>query len=214
MERICHSAYRASAGLAAEKGPFPFFDAEPYLEGPFVRSLPEDVRTAVREQGLRNSHLTAVAPTGTISLFANNVSSGVEPVYDFEYRRRVRGADGEYAWHDLQDYALREWRRLRGDEAVPDWFVDAHDLMPRDHLAMQAAVQPFVDNAISKTINVPEHFEFGAFESLYQEAYDLGLKGCTTFRPNPVTGSVLAAGEPPTVEEPGAQCCSLDREND
>jgi ribonucleoside-diphosphate reductase alpha chain len=214
MERICHRAYRTSAALAAEKGPFPFFDAEPYLDGPFVQGLPEDVRGSIRENGLRNSHLTAVAPTGTISLFANNVSSGVEPVYDFEHRRRVRGADGEYAWHDLQDYALRHWRRMHGEQARPEWFVDAHDLMPRDHMAMQAAVQPFVDNAISKTINVPEHFDFGAFESLYQAAYDLDLKGCTTFRPNPITGSVLTAGEPPAVEEPGGQCCSLDREND
>ncbi len=217
MERVCHAAYRASVRLAAERGPFPYFDPEAYLDAPFVRGLPGEIREAIRAQGIRNSHLTAVAPTGTISLLANNVSSGVEPVFDFEYRRRVRGAAGEYAWHELTDYALRHWRELRKDAVPPACFVDAHDLVPEAHLAMQAAVQPFVDNAISKTINVPEGYPFEAFKLLYEKAYRLGLKGCTTFRPNPVTGAVLAEGRAAAgieAPEPGAHCCSLDREND
>jgi ribonucleoside-diphosphate reductase alpha chain len=135
-------------------------------------------------------------------------------VFDFEYRRRVRGPTGEYAWHALTDYALRHWRQTGGEGEPPDCFVDAHQLGPEQHLAMQAAVQPFVDNAISKTINVPEDMDLAAFESLYRQAYGLGLKGCTSFRANPVTGSVLTARPEEQAPKPGGQCCALDREND
>jgi ribonucleoside-diphosphate reductase alpha chain len=213
MAAVCHGAYRASVKLAGEKGHYPLFEREACLERPFIRRLPDDIRDGIARAGLRNSHLTAIAPTGTISLLANNVSSGIEPVFDFEYRRRVRGSDGQYAWYGLRDYALEQWRRTVGDRPTPDYFVEAHGLPPRDHLAMQAALQPFVDNAISKTINVPEAYPFDDFRSLYEAAYRLGLKGCTTFRPNPVTGAVLetdGSSEQPT----GPHCCGIDREND
>ena len=214
MRTVCHAAYRASIGLAEEKGSYPFFDRDVCLQRPFIRRLPEDIRTGIRTHGLRNSHLTAIAPTGTISLLANNVSSGIEPVFEFEYRRRVRDAEGADAWYELRDDALRCWRERFGDRALPDAFVAARDLLPGDHLAMQAALQPFVDNAISKTINVPRDYDFSAFRGIYTQAYALGLKGCTTFRPNPVTGTVLqeAVSTPETAV--GPHCCGLDREAD
>ncbi|MCZ6793444.1 MAG: adenosylcobalamin-dependent ribonucleoside-diphosphate reductase, partial [Planctomycetota bacterium] len=206
MRAICHAAYRASVDLAREKGPFPFFARDEYLEGSFVRSLPEDIQEAIAEHGVRNSHLTAVAPAGTISLLAGNVSSGVEPVFDFDYTRRVREADGSYATYDLSDHAVRLWRDRHGDHTpLPDSFVDARRLPPEAHLEMEAALQPFVDNAISKTINVPEDCDFEAFRSLYDLAYEKGLKGCTTFRPNPVTGSILASDA--REFEARAPCC-------
>jgi len=214
MERICHRAYRASVALARERGPFPFFDPDPYLGSPFVQRLPDDIQASIRRHGIRNSHLIAIAPTGTISLFADNVSSGIEPVFDFEYRRRVRGTSGDYAWHSLTDYAFRHWRDRTPEAELPDYFVDAHQLAPAEHLVMQAAIQPFVDNAISKTINVPEAMGLEAFESLYRRAYELGLKGCTGFRANPVSGSVLTEGQEAKASEPGGQCCALEREND
>jgi ribonucleoside-diphosphate reductase alpha chain len=213
VQAICYSAYRTSIDLAAEKGSYPVFEPASCLQSPFVRRLPEDIRRGIAGHGLRNSHLTAIAPAGTISLLANHVSSGIEPVFQFEYRRRIRGADGEYRWHQLCDHALHRWRQEQGAEPLPDYFVDALELSPEAHLAMQAALQPFVDNAISKTINVPADFDFEAFRSIYTRAYQLGLKGCTTFRPNPVTGAVLTAdgeGERPA----GPHCCGLDREND
>lgn len=211
MKTICHAAYRASVDLAKEKGRFPFFERDKYLEGAFVRNLPDDIRAGIAEHGIRNSHLTAIAPTGTISLLANNVSSGLEPVYDFSYRRRVLEADGTYSEYELTDYAVALWRQLHGNEPLPPQFVRAHDVSPEAHLDMQAALQPYVDNAISKTINVPEDYDLDAFQGLYQLAYDKGLKGCTTFRPNPVTGAILEAIKG-TAE--GTHCCSLDRETD
>jgi ribonucleoside-diphosphate reductase alpha chain len=211
MQTVCHSAYRASIDLAGDKGSFPFFERDALLRQPFVQRLPSDIRQGIAERGLRNSHLTAIAPTGTISLLANNVSSGIEPVFDFEYRRRVRGRDGANAWHQLTDFALRHWRERFGDRPVPDCFVDARHLSPDDHLAMQAALQPWVDNAISKTINVPARLDFDAFRAIYAKAYQQGLKGCTTYRPNTVTGAVLEwSAEPAT----GSHCCDLEREND
>ena len=215
MRTLCHAAYLASTGLAAEKGSYPWLEHEACLQRPFIKRLPADIRTAIRGQGLRNSHLTAIAPTGTISLLANNVSSGIEPVFDFEHRRQVRDPDGSLVWYELRDYALHHWRELFADRPLPDCFVNAHQLQPRDHLAMQAALQPFVDNAISKTINVPQDHDFSAFRDIYGEAYRLGLKGCTTFRPNPVSGSVLRQPEGDSAQaDSGPHCCSIDREND
>jgi len=214
MERICLAAYRASAGLAREKGSFPFFEREAYLAAPFVRRLPGEIRDAIASHGIRNSHLTAIAPTGTISLFAGNLSSGIEPVFDFHCRRRVRGVGGESGWHSVDDYALGEWRRLHPAGPLPEWFVDARSLAPAEHLAMQAALQPWVDSAISKTVNVPVELPFDAFASLYRDAYRLGLKGCTTFRPNPVTGSVLEGEAACSPDDPAVRCCGLDREGD
>jgi ribonucleoside-diphosphate reductase alpha chain len=211
MAAVCHEAYRASIELAREKGAFPFFEADAYIKGAFVARLPEDIRRGITRHGIRNSHLIAVAPTGTISLLANNVSSGLEPVFKFQYRRRVRQPDGGFREYSLSDHALLQWRGLRGGLPLPETFVDARHLSPYAHLRMQAAVQPWVDNAISKTINVPEDFSFDDFKEVYQQAYALGLKGCTTFRPNPVTGAVLSE-----MPEAGgnAQCCTLEREPD
>lgn len=211
MQTITVSAYRASAALARDKGAFPFFEADAYLDTPFVRNLPEDVRASIRDSGIRNSHLIAIAPTGTISLFANNVSSGIEPVFDFEYRRVVRGARGDTESFLLQDYALRAWRARFGQAPLPATFRDAAAIAPEAHLAMQAALQPWVDNAISKTVNVPENLDFESFESIYQRAWQLGLKGCTAYRPNPLRGAVLSRG---TIEAAEGQCCGLDREMD
>ncbi len=211
MQAICHTAYRTSIGLAEEKGPFPFFEREKFLQGKFIQTLPGDIQDGIARFGLRNSHLTAIAPTGTISLLANNVSSGLEPVYEFNYTRRVLELDGNYTEHRLTDYALRLWRERHGDDALPAAFVDTHALAPEAHLAMQAELQPYVDNSISKTINVPRDYRFEDFKEIYERAYDMGLKGCTTFRPNPVTGEILR-GE--TGQEAGPHCCTVEREAD
>jgi ribonucleoside-diphosphate reductase alpha chain len=191
MQTICHAAYRSSIALAEEKGTFPFLDKERYLAQPFIRSLPGDIRDGIASSGIRNSHLTAIAPTGTISLLANNISSGIEPVFSFEYQRRLRETDGSYCNYPLVNYALRQWQALFKDRPLPDYFVASADLTPHAQLLMQAALQPFVDNAISKTINVPETFDFDAFRMIYEQAFKLGLKGCTTYRPNPVRGAVM-----------------------
>lgn len=215
MQTLCHTAYRTSIELAKEKGGFAFLDRERYLAGQFIRSLPEDIRQAIAEHGIRNSHLTAIAPNGTISLLAGNVSSGIEPVFEFQHRRRVLNAAGAYASFDVTDYAWRAWQGTQG-EKPPDWFVDARSLQPAAHLAMQAALQPFVDNAISKTINVPESYSFEKFRSLYEDAWRLGVKGCTTFRPNPVRGEILLSGGPRGVAagDQRPHCCSIEREGD
>lgn len=215
MATVCHAAYGASIELAREKGPFPFFDRDAFLESGFARELPQPIRQAISAHGIRNSHLTAIAPAGTISLFANNISSGIEPVFDFTCQRRVREADGGYRLYRVEDFAWRHWRALHRDRAeLPGYFVTAMELEPRQHLAMQAALQPYVDSAISKTINIPQEFEFEGFKSLYSEAYELGLKGCTTFRPNAITGSILARDEHEPSREPLTRCCTLERESD
>jgi ribonucleoside-diphosphate reductase alpha chain len=211
MLTIRDAAYRASVQLAREKGPFPLFEAQAFLEAPAPSRLPDDLRDAIARHGIRNSHLTALAPTGTISLLAENISSGIEPAYQMHYRRRVLTMDGNWAEYPLEDYAHRLWREDHGDAPPPEWLVTAPDLPPRDHLLMQTAVQPCVDNAISKTINVPENLAFEDFEGIYREAYRLGLKGCTTFRPNPVTGAVLSSDE--SSNGRGLRC-SIERECD
>jgi ribonucleoside-diphosphate reductase alpha chain len=211
MRTICHAAYRGSIQLAKEKGSFADFDAGPYLRGSFIQTLPGDIRDAIASSGIRNSHLIAIAPTGTISLLANNVSSGLEPVFKARYRRRIRQLDGSLEDHELVDYACQLWQNGHGQSSLPPAFVDAHTLSPQSHLQMQAAIQPHVDNAISKTINIPADYDFDEYQSLFAQAYELGLKGCTGFRPNPVTGSVLSTG---TDESIGPHCCDVDREAD
>ncbi|MEJ2344057.1 MAG: adenosylcobalamin-dependent ribonucleoside-diphosphate reductase [Gammaproteobacteria bacterium] len=213
MRTICHAAYRTSVDLARERGSFPYFEREHYLAAPFINALPDDIRDGIARFGIRNSHLTAIAPTGTISLLAGNVSGGLEPVFDFRHQRRVLEADGSYRSYELTDFAYRLWRQDHGPDApLPDAFTDARHLPPQAHLDMQTALQPYVDNAISKTINIPGDFPFEQFLDLYQRAYDAGLKGCTTFRPNPVTGEVLSSGQPQPA--PDAHCCSIEREAD
>jgi len=206
---IQENAYMASAELAAEKGSFALFDADKYLASQGAQELPEDVRKAIREKGLRNGLLTSIAPTGTISIIANNVSSGIEPVFDFSYRRRILQDDGTADEECVEDYAYRLFRQKFGAVApLPESFVRAPDLHPHQHLAMQAALQPHVDAAISKTINCAADIPFADFKDVYTRAYETGLKGCTVYRPNPVTGAVLSSGdgederpEPPEADE-------------
>ena len=184
-------SYLASADIAAEKGSFPLYDRARYLAGETIRDLPEDVRTAIGRYGIRNALLNSIAPTGTISLLADNVSSGIEPVFAFSYVRHVLQPDGSKREESVEDHAFRLWRALKGNEPPSDAFVDAQTLTPADHLAMQAAAQQFVDSSISKTINLPRDISFEAFKGVYEEAYARDCKGCTTYRPNDVTGAVL-----------------------
>ena len=185
-------SYLASADLAAEKGSFPLYKREHYLAGETIRALPEEVRTAIGRYGIRNALVNSIAPTGTISLLANNVSSGIEPVFAFSHVRHVLQPDGSKREESVEDHALAVWRRLMGDKAPPaDVFVDAQTLTPADHLAMQAAAQDYVDSSISKTINLPRDISFEDFKGVYERAYATGCKGCTTYRPNDVTGAVL-----------------------
>jgi ribonucleoside-diphosphate reductase alpha chain len=201
LSALAHAAYRASAAIAREKGAFPLFDRDAYLARPHIRALPPDIFQAIAQHGIRNALLTSIAPTGTISLFADNVSSGVEPVFALSYRRKVLQPDGSKSEETVEDYALRKFRVRFGAAApLPDYFVTAQTLSPADHLAVQAAAQPFIDSAISKTINVPAAISFAKFEGIYRTAYEQGCKGCTTYRPNDVTGSVLSAA--PAFEEP------------
>ena len=187
------SAYLASAGLAAEKGAFPLFDREPYLSGETVAGLDEEVRAAIATHGIRNALLTSIAPTGTISLLADNVSSGVEPVFAHSFTRKVTNPDGSKRDELVEDYAVRLFReRFGADAALPEHFVTAQTLAPEEHVRMQAALQRHVDSAISKTVNLPEDISFDAFKQVYRLAYDSGCKGCTTYRPNAITGSVLS----------------------
>jgi ribonucleoside-diphosphate reductase alpha chain len=191
---IQRAAYLASAELAAEKGAFPLFDRDKYLAGETVAALDPDVREAIAKKGIRNALLTSIAPTGTISLFADNVSSGLEPVFSFRYTRNVLMPDGSRREEEVTDYAYRVFRRLKGETApLPEYFVDAQTLSPEDHVLMQAAVQRYVDSSISKTINMPADIPFDRFKDVYTQAYALGCKGCTTYRPNEVTGAVLEA---------------------
>jgi ribonucleoside-diphosphate reductase alpha chain len=194
MATINDTAYRTSAGLAQEKGSFPLFDREAYLAGETVRALDEQVRNLIAKHGIRNGLLTSIAPTGTISLFADNVSSGIEPVFAHSYTRKVRQPDGSTREEEVSDHAVRLYRQMFGEDApLPAHFVTAQDLTPAEHVRMQAALQLHVDSAISKTVNVPETISFEDFQEVYREAYRSGCKGCTTYRPNAVTGSVLAA---------------------
>jgi ribonucleoside-diphosphate reductase alpha chain len=207
MKAIRRAAYLASTELAAEKGAFPLYDAEKYLAGETVGELDEDVRAAIAEHGIRNALLTSIAPTGTISLFADNVSSGLEPVFSFKYTRNVLMPDGSRSSEEVSDHAYRLFRRLKGETTpLPDYFVDAQVLTPADHVVMQAAVQKYVDSSISKTINCPADLKFESFKDVYLQAYELGCKGCTTYRPNDVTGAVLevkpAASPAPEPELP------------
>jgi len=201
MAVIANAAYRASAMIAAEKGAFPLYDAAEYTKAPMIRRLDPEVQALIAEHGLRNALLTSIAPTGTISLFAGNVSSGIEPIFATSYTRKVLQPDGTRTEEEVVDYAVQMWRDLHGDAGLPDQFVTAQNLAPLDHVRMQAAAQPWVDSSISKTINVPADIGFEAFKDVYLEAYETGCKGCTTYRPNDVTGSVLSVAPAPSAKE-------------
>jgi ribonucleoside-diphosphate reductase alpha chain len=196
LRLIARESYLASVDLAREKGAFPLFDAEKFLASGNMTNMDEDVRAAIREHGIRNALLTSIAPTGTISLYAGNVSSGIEPVFAYSYTRKVLQKDGTRSEEEVVDYAVQMFRdRFGADAALPDHFVNAQTLAPLDHVRMQAAAQKWVDSSISKTINCPEDISFEAFKDVYMEAYETGCKGCTTYRPNDVTGSVLSVSE-------------------
>jgi len=195
LRAIARAAYLASVDLAREKGAFPLFDRDAYLASGTMQAMDEDVRAAVAEHGIRNALLTSIAPTGTISLYAGNVSSGIEPVFAYSYTRKVLQKDGSRTEEEVVDYAVQMWRDKMGDAPLPEHFVNAQTLPPEDHVKMQAAAQKWVDSSISKTINCPEDISFEAFKDVYLQAWDLGCKGCTTYRPNDVTGSVLSVSE-------------------
>lgn len=224
MRLIDHSAYAASIELAKEKGAFPLFDADKYLApGTHAATLPLDMQAEIRKSGIRNALLTSIAPTGTISLYAGNVSSGIEPIFAYSYTRKVLQPDGSKTEELVEDYAVAAYREFwnnvevfsddpeegaadhvmefNPDTDLPDYFVNAQTLTPMDHVRMQAVAQKHVDSSISKTINVPEDIDFESFKDVYMEAYDSGCKGCTTYRPNDITGSVLSVDEKPK-EEP------------
>tara|TARA_E500000075_G_scaffold10374_1_gene8071 strand:+ start:3015 stop:5276 length:2262 start_codon:yes stop_codon:yes gene_type:complete len=195
LHAIARAAYLASVQLAKEKGAFPLFEAGPYLASGAMQGMDEDVRAEIATHGIRNALLTSIAPTGTISLYAGNVSSGIEPVFAYAYTRKVLQKDGSRSEEEVVDYAVQMWRDKFGDADLPDYFVNAQTLTPKDHVKMQAAAQKWVDSSISKTINCPEDISFEAFKEVYSAAYESGCKGCTTYRPNAVTGSVLSVSE-------------------
>lgn len=206
MQRIAEVTWQTSIELAKEKQIFPFF-TEDYLHGEFVKHLSPSIQQQIKKYGVRNSHHNTIAPTGTISLLANNVSNGIEPIFRAAYDRHVRSAEGELMTFHVTDFAYREWLAKNKNELPPAW-IDTDSLTPDEHLQVQAAIQPYIDNAISKTINIPQDFPFEKLIDVYTKAYELGLKGCTVFRPNPITGSVLT----PTEEgkEDVDRCCQYE----
>src|SRR6185503_3917762 len=188
-------AYKASVELAKERGAFPLFNADLYLSGgSFAARLPDDIKALIRKNGIRNSHLLSIAPTGTISLaFADNASNGIEPPFSWVYTRKKRMADGTLKEFPVEDHAWRKYKAAGGDMAqLPPWFVTALEISARSHEQMVAAVAPYVDTSISKTVNVPEDYPYEEFQDLYLHAWKSGLKGLATYRPNKVLGSVLS----------------------
>jgi len=218
MRQIRDASYQTSVELAREKDPFTAYDAEKYLDRPFIQGLPAESREAIRRYGIRNSHLLAIAPAGTISLLAGNVSSGIEPIFGIESLRRVLDGEGTHRDFQVTDYAYAAWRRQRaGDAHLPDYFIDREAISPRDHLLMQAALQPYVDGAISKTIALSRHLDRGSVPEILETAYDLGVKGCTVFRESArpgVIGDRCLADSARETERGGAHCCNIERESD
>ncbi|MFW5330238.1 adenosylcobalamin-dependent ribonucleoside-diphosphate reductase [Hydrogenophaga sp. ZJX-1] len=212
-ERMRNAAYLSSVELGKEKGVFPKFDAEGYLApGTFASRLPEAIKKAIRKHGIRNSHLLSIAPTGTVSLaFADNASNGIEPPFSWMYRRKKREADGSTSEYAVEDHAWRLYRELGGDvDQLPDYFVNALAMSAGEHIAMMEAVQPFVDTAISKTVNVAADYPFEDFKSLYQKAWRASLKGMATYRPNSILGSVLDTGSAATDAKPAVAPAPVD----
>ena len=195
LHQIARISYLSSSELAKEKGSFPLFDADQYLASKTLTKMDQDVRDLISKNGIRNALLTSIAPTGTISLYAGNVSSGIEPVFAYSYNRKVLQKDGSHTDEDVVDYAVQIWREKFGGKPFPDYFVNAQTLDPIDHVRMQSAAQKWIDSSISKTINCPVDIDFNTFKEVYMEAWRGGCKGCTTYRPNEVTGSVLSVSE-------------------
>ena len=201
MQTISHAAYRSSIALAKEKGSFSMLDAQKYCQGKFIKNMPKDIQEGIKEHGIRNSHLTSIAPTGTISLLAGNVSSGLEPVFAFHYTRTIRNShEDDVTKVKISDYAYNLYCKSMNvaaldDKDLPEYFVAASDVKPNEHLKIQAVLQKHVDSSISKTINIPSDYPFKDFEDIYMKAYEKGLKGCTTFRPSEFITGVLVKDE-------------------
>jgi ribonucleoside-diphosphate reductase alpha chain len=220
MQTLRDAAYSASIELAEERGPFEAFRAPEYLERPFIRRLPAQIQSRLHRQGIRNSHLLAIAPAGTISLLAHNVSSGIEPIFRCEAHRRVLDSEGAYHDFRVTDYAYRCWRELKGAAGglespagtLPDALLDQSQISPRDHLLMQAALQPLVDGSISKTVSLPSDAPAGSAQEIFETAYGLHLKGCTVFREAARPG-VLTESQATSCER-NAHCCDTERESD
>ncbi|MGN1056912.1 MAG: adenosylcobalamin-dependent ribonucleoside-diphosphate reductase, partial [Comamonas sp.] len=200
------AAYLASVDLAKEKGAFPLFDADKYLQSGFTQRLPEEIRAEIRQHGIRNSHLLSIAPTGTVSLaFADNASNGIEPPFSWTYNRKKRTADGGNAFYTVEDHAYRLYKAMFGADAqLPEYFVSALEMSAAEHVAMMRVVQPYIDTAISKTVNIPADYPFEDFKTLYMESWKAGLKGCATYRPNDTLGAVLSVDAPKPAEAPKA----------
>lgn len=196
------AAYLASVELAKEKGAFPLFDADKYLQSGFTKRLPESIRAEIKKHGIRNSHLLSIAPTGTVSLaFADNASNGIEPPFSWTYNRKKRTADGGNTYYTVEDHAYRLFKAMFGeDAALPDYFVSALEMSAAEHVAMMQTVQPYIDTAISKTVNIPADYPFEDFKNLYMESWKAGLKGCATYRPNDTLGAVLSVDAPKAAE--------------
>ncbi|MGV3652954.1 MAG: ribonucleoside-diphosphate reductase, adenosylcobalamin-dependent, partial [Noviherbaspirillum sp.] len=213
-EQMRDAAYAASVELAREKGAFPLFDADNYLAGEFIGRLPETLRDAIRQHGIRNSHLLSIAPTGTITLsFADNASNGIEPAFSWVYQRKKRMADGSLHTYEVADHAWRLYRRMGHDvtdaASLPPAFVTALQMSATDHMLMLEAVQPYIDTSISKTVNVPADYPYADFQDLYRDAWRARLKGLATYRPNTVLGSVLSTGT-----EAGAAAPAMPADDD
>ncbi|CAN5253993.1 hypothetical protein BH10PSE19_BH10PSE19_21170 [soil metagenome] len=185
-------SWDTSISLAAEKGSCPAYDAKKYLQGEFVKTLPEAIRSALKHNGVRNSHHNVIAPTGTISLLANNISSGLEPIFATCYNRHVLTSEGSTKTFVANNYTYNLWRKLHKAPTLPPAWIDAQSLNVEDHLAVLHAVQPYIDGAISKTIFIPKTYPYEMFKNTYLNAYALNFKGCTVFRDNAITGNVLS----------------------
>jgi ribonucleoside-diphosphate reductase alpha chain len=205
LECMRNAAYEASIELAKQKGVFPAFQVDGFMGSGFVRRLPTTIRDAIARHGIRNGQLLALAPAGSISLLAGNVSSGIEPVFAFEGMRRIRTDEG-WECHRTTNYAWRQWRERCGTSPLGEAFVAAQDMDPEAHLAMQATLQPFVDGAISKTINLPRDYPFERHREIFATAYRLGLKGCTVFRPSLAREGVLSSSAEQAIVD-AAECC-------
>jgi ribonucleoside-diphosphate reductase alpha chain len=196
MKTITYSAYDGSIGLGREKGVFPMFDSAKYAKGGFISSLPKEIQKNILKYGLRNSHLTSIAPTGTISLFAGNISSGIEPVFALTYDRKIRNTtEHDFTVVEVSDYAYRKFKTENKDSKIPGYFVTADQVTPEEHVKIQAELQKYVDSSISKTINVPTDYPYEKFKDIYMFACDHGLKGCTTFRPSDKIAGILVKKE-------------------
>jgi ribonucleoside-diphosphate reductase alpha chain len=216
MRVIRDAAYEASSDLARERGSFPAYDADAYLPRPFVTRLPPGIRSSIERHGMRNSHLLAIAPAGSISLLAHNVSSGIEPVFGIETVHRLQDPEGGHRNFHVTDGAYAMWRALHPSQDKPLAFVEADAIAPRDHLLMQAALAPYVDGAIAKTISLPRGFAKGGIAEIFATAHVLGLKGCTVFRAGARISALGRDAESAAAREAAAaeRGCTSGRAND